>query len=100
MVALAALLVAGGETALLLAAVDQPLHPFTEPVHRPVKGPAPLLGTAAWDRVPNPAPAAVRAPGATAKALIPHGAAGAHAGPPGAPPLDGALAEQARRHGR
>jgi hypothetical protein len=99
-VALGALLVAGGEAAILLAAVDQPLHALALPIPRPVKRPAPLLGAAPGDRVPNPAPAAVLAQGATAKALISHGAARAHPGPPGPSPFDGPLAEQPRRHGR
>ena len=47
-----------------------------------------------------PAPPTVGAQGATAIALIPHGAARAHARPPGSPPLDGPLAEQPGRHGR
>ncbi len=57
-----ALVVAGGEAAELLAAVEQALHPVAQPVSGAVERPAPPLGAEAGQRVANAPPATVAAP--------------------------------------
>src|ERR671938_329025 len=79
-VALGALVVAGGQTAELLAAGDQPLHPVAQPVRRAVEAAAPALGPQPGDGVADAAPPAVGAPCAPGVAPVAHYA-------PGAPPL-------------
>src|SRR5579875_2624184 len=86
-VALGALVVAGGQAAELLAAVDQPLHSIAQPVERTVEPAPAALGGLARDGDPDPAPAARAADGPAAVALVAGDPPGAHAGsaPAGAP---------------
>src|SRR5919199_239868 len=57
-----ALVVAGGQGAELLAAVDQPLDPVAQPVHGAVEAAAAALRPQPGDGVADAAPSAVGAP--------------------------------------
>src|SRR5919202_1104262 len=74
-----ALLVARGQGAELLAAVDQPLDPVARPVHGAVEAAAPALRPQPRDGVAEAAPVAVGPPRPAGVAPVTH-----HA--PGAPP--------------
>src|SRR5215213_2167553 len=74
-----ALVVAGGQAAELLAAVDHPLHAVAQAVRCAVEGAAPALRPQPRDGVADAAPAAVGAPRPPGVAPVAH-----HA--PGTPP--------------
>src|SRR5215211_5397941 len=93
-VALGALVVAGGQAAVLLAARDQVLDAVAQPVDGPVERPGPALVTAAWDGVPDAAPAAVGAAGPAGIPLVARDALRPHAGAAAAWPPDGPLLEE------
>src|SRR6266571_9529670 len=88
-VARGALVVAGGQAAVLLAAVDQPLDAVAQAVQRPVERPAAALGAQAWDRVADPPPAAVGPPRPAGVALVARDALRPHARAAAARPPDG-----------
>src|SRR5918999_1409300 len=99
-VALAALVVAGGQAAELLAAGDQVLHAVAQAVARPIEGAAAALVGLARDGDPDPAAAARVADGPTAVALVADHAYGAHPWPPAARTPHRALGQQLREHRR
>src|SRR5215211_315840 len=59
-IAVAPLVVAGGQAAELLAAVDQPLHAVPQPVRRAIEPAAPALPPLAGDGVADASPPTVR----------------------------------------
>src|SRR5829696_360236 len=71
-VGLGALVVAGGQAAALLAAVDQPLDPVAQAVRRAVEAAAPALRPQPGDGVADAAPAAVGPPRAPGVAPVAH----------------------------
>src|SRR5215216_2782837 len=89
-----ALVVAGGQGAELLAAVDQPLDAVAQPVHGAVEGASPALGSQPGDGIADAAPAAVGAPRAPGVAPVAHHARGAHPRPATAGAADRALLQQ------
>src|SRR5215210_8859325 len=99
-VALAALVVAGGQAAELLAAGDQILHAVAPPVECPIEGAALSLVGLARDSDPDPAAAAPVADGSTAVALVAGHALGTHPRPPAAGTPHRALGQQPREHRR
>src|SRR5215210_8731696 len=99
-VALGALVVAGGQGAELLAATNQVLHAVAPPVERPIKRAAAALVGLARDGRPDAATAARLADGPTAVAFVAGHALGAHARPPAAGPPHRALRQQLREHRR
>src|SRR5215210_1733815 len=82
-VAVRALVVAGGQTAELLAPIDQPLDPIPQAVRCPIEGPT---------------PPAVRAIAPPRVPFVPDHAVGPQPGPPAAGPAHRALLEQLLEH--
>ena len=76
-VALGALVVAGGQAAILLAAVDQAFHAVAQAVEGTVERAAAALGLAAGDRVADAPPSAVGALRSTGVPLVTNHAGGA-----------------------
>src|SRR5438105_8227044 len=99
MVVVAALLVAGGEAAVLLAAVDEPLHAVALPIGGAVEGPRAPLGLAAGDGDADAAPSQVGADGAAGVALVADQAAGPHPRPAAARAAHRAGGHEALEHG-
>src|SRR5918912_266652 len=92
--------VAGGQAAVLLAAVDQPLHAVPQPVDRPVEGPRAAFVAPPRNGVPKAPPATVRAARAAGVALVAHDPLGPDAGPPAARTPHRARLQQWRESGR
>src|SRR3954449_7357349 len=99
-VALAALVVAGGQTAELLATGDQVLHAVAPPVEPPIKRAAPVLVGLARDGEPDATAAARLTDGPTAVALIAGHPLGTHSWPPPARTPHRALGQQLGEHRR
>src|SRR5688500_11137874 len=95
-----ALVVAGGEAAVLLTAADQPLHPITPAVAGAVEGAGTLFGAQLGAGGADAAPPAVRPPGTPGVALVAHHPVRAQAGPTPAGPSHRALLHQLRKDGR
>src|SRR3954454_179232 len=95
-----ALVVAGGEAAVLLAASDQVLHAMAEAVDGAVERPGAVLVAAARDGVADATAPAVGAPRPAGVALVPDDPIGADAGAPPAGPSDRPLLQQALEGGR
>src|SRR4051794_33656060 len=93
-VALGALVVAGRQAAVLLAAIDQPLDPVALPVHGAVEGPAAPLVAQAGESVTNAPPPTVAAPSPPGIRLVADHPLGAYARPAAAPAAHGALLQQ------
>ena len=81
-VAVGPLVVASGQAAELLAAVDQPLHSVAQAVRRAIERPAAALRAPTRDGVPNPPAPTVRSMGAPRVAFVAHDAIGPPPGPP------------------
>src|SRR5438270_5671759 len=99
-VAVGALVVAGGQAAVLLAAVDQPLDAVALPVHRAVKRPPAPFVAQARERIAQAPPPTVAAAGTPGVPLVAHYSLGPHARPSPARAPHGALLQQALKHGR
>src|SRR5690349_25085148 len=99
-VAVGALVVAGRQTADLLAAVDQPLHAVPQPVHGAVERPAPALPPLARDGVADAAASTVPAVGASRVAFVAYHALGPEPRAPAAEPLHRPLLPQPGKDGR
>src|SRR5687767_14860098 len=99
-IAFAALVVAGGQAAELLAAGDQVLHAVAPSIERPIEGAAPSLVGLARDGDPDPAAAAPVADALTAVALVARHALGTHPRPAAAGTPHRALGQQPREHRR
>ena len=93
-VAVAALVVAGGQAAKLLAAIDQTFHPMAQAVGGAVERPPPRFSPLVRDRVADTPPPAVRPIAPPGVPFVPDHAVGPHPRPPAARPLDRALLEQ------
>ena len=94
MVHLPQLVVAGGDSAKLLEAVDEPLHAVARPVGRPVKVALAGLGGPAGDDRANLPAAQALARGRATLALVAGQPAGAEAGPAGTAPPHRARVQQ------
>src|SRR5436190_19237991 len=99
-VALAALVIAGGQAAELLAAGDQVLDAMAQPVERPIEGAGPALVGLARDGDPGPSTTTRLANGAAAVAFVAGHAPGALAGSPAAGAPDRAPGQQPVEHRR
>src|SRR5919199_6517528 len=86
-----ALVVAGGQGAELLAAVDQPLDPVAQPVHGAVEAAAAALRPQPRDGVADTTPPTVGPPRAAGVALVAHHPRGAQPRPPAPGAAHGAL---------
>src|SRR5215211_4286257 len=98
-VAVRALVVAGGQTAELLAAIDQPLDPIPQAVRRPIEGPAPPLLPLPRDGVADAAAPAVGAQPPPRVAFVADHPVGPQPRSPTPGPLDRPLLEQPLEHG-
>lgn len=97
-VAVRALVVAGGQTAELLAPIDQPLDAMSQAVRRPIEGPAPPLPPLPWDGVADAPPPAVGAIPPPGVAFVADHTVGPQPGSPAAGPSHRALLEQLLEH--
>jgi hypothetical protein len=97
-VAVRALVVAGGQTAELLAPIDQPLDPISQAVRCPIEGPAPPFPPLVRDRVADTPPPAVRSIAPPSVPFVPDHAVGPQPGPPAAGPAHRPLLEQLLEH--